>query len=133
MWYFIPMSLTRKQQAFVQELIKNPKQSAKAAAMKTYNVTTERSAEVVGSELLRKPEIKLELAKHSAQAEKTLLKVMNYSSEMGETFSKEGASYAAVAVSAAKDILDRVHGKATQRVESTSTSVNLNLSLTDIT
>lgn len=123
--------MTIRQKNFVRELIKNPKQSAKAAAEKAYNVTG-HSAEVQASRLLRNDEVKLELAKHSGQAEKNLLRVMNYSTDMGETFSKEGASYAAVAVSAAKDVLDRVHGKATQRTESVSTSVNLNLSLKDV-
>lgn len=84
-------------------------------------------------ENLKKPEIASALEKYLNQAEEGVIEIAEYSKDMGKTFSKEGASYAAVALSAYKDIQDRVKGKATQKIETTSTSVNLNLSLTDIT
>lgn len=123
--------LTRKQQAFVQHLIDNPKASAAEAARHAYNGTTARSARQQATENMAKPGIQLELAKHSRTAESTLVKVMDYSRKYGETGTREGASYAQVAVGAAKDILDRVHGKATQRTETANVSVVLSIDLTD--
>ena len=41
--------LTRKQEAFVKELITNPKQSATKAAEKTYNVNSNAVARAVAS------------------------------------------------------------------------------------
>jgi hypothetical protein len=84
----------------------------------------------MASENLSNPEIMAYLRKHSDYAENKLVEILDYSSDMGKTFSKEGASYAAVAVSAAKDILDRVHGKATQRTENLTTGVSLVINLT---
>ncbi len=122
--------LTRKQQVFVQHLIDNPKSSGKAAAKAAYNVTSDRSAEVVASENLRKPEIMAYLENHAQNARDTVLDVMKYSREHGRNFSKEGAAYAAVAVNASKDVLDRVYGKPSQRLDVNSTSVTLNIDLT---
>lgn len=124
--------LTKKQEAFVKFILDNPKASAGEAARHAYNTSNDNVSRVVASENLTKPNIKLELAKHSRTAENTLLKVMDYSSNYGSEGGREGASYAAVAISAARDILDRVHGKATQRIEQQSTSVNLNLNLSDV-
>jgi phage terminase small subunit len=123
--------LTRKQKAFADKLLDNPKMSTTQAVKETYDTTDYSTAAMIGSENLNKPKIMTYLQKHSKQAEHTMLKVMGYSEEFGETFSPEGAKYAAVAVSAAKDVLDRVHGKPTQRVEQQSTTVTLALSLTD--
>jgi hypothetical protein len=128
-------TLTRKQQAFVDGILGQPKKSATQVASEVYNVRGKRhTAEVIASENLRKPEIMVYLANHSSKAENTLVEIMNYGSEYGkEMKDRDGASYAGVAVSAAKDILDRVHGKATQKVEQHSTVVTLSLDLTDIT
>lgn len=121
--------LTRKQQAFVQHIIDNPKSSAKAAAKAAYNVTSDRSAETVASENLRKPEIMAYLENHAQDAKSTLLEVMKYSKEHGMSGTKEGAAYAAVALNASKDVLDRVYGKAAQRIEMQSTSVSVTINL----
>jgi hypothetical protein len=121
--------LTRKQKAFADILLENPKLSATKAALRSYNTTDRTTASVIATENLAKPSIMKYLNDHASDAENTLLEVMNYSKDSG----RENPSYAAVAVSAAKDVLDRVHGKATQKIESHSTSVNLNLSLQDIT
>lgn len=121
--------LTRKQQAFVKHLIENPKDSATQAVKNTYNVSTQRSAEVIASENLSKPEIQIALYESSELAQETVIDVMNYSRKLGKSGTKEGASYASVALSGARDILDRVHGKARQQVEVQSTSVSININL----
>lgn len=125
--------LTRKQKAFVDYLVKHPKASATKAAKETYNVNTDNSAAIQGHENLRKPNVMLELAKHSATAENTILEVMQTSKEYSRQGNTAGASYAATAVSAANSILDRLHGKATQRVEQTTQAVVLNIDLTGVT
>lgn len=127
--------LTRKQKAFVEHIINHPKESLTDAAMAAYDVKGKGGAAVIAHENMQKPLVKLELERHSQLAEETLLDVMTYSRRYGKSKSgskEQGASYAAIAVNASKDILDRVHGKATQRVEQTSSVVNLNIDLTPI-
>lgn len=117
--------LTRKQQAFVDKLIAEPKISATKAALATYNVNNDVTAASVASENLRKPQIMAWLADHAKDAEHAITEVMNYSIAKGQ----ESPAYASVGLAAAKDVLDRVHGKATQRIEQTSTSVIIGIDL----
>jgi phage terminase small subunit len=109
--------LTRKQQAFVNELITNPKQSATQAVLKTYNVKSSDVARAVGSENLAKPSIMQHLVANSSRAESVIVDLL-------EDKKSE------VRLASAKDILDRVHGKATQRIEQTTTGVTLTIDLT---
>lgn len=126
--------LTRKQKAFVAELINNPKQSATSAAKKTYDVTTELSARQQAHDNLTKPNVLAELAKYSGTAELTLVEVMNISKErMRDSTLARSVDWAVNARQTADSLLDRVHGKSTQRTESVSTTVTLSLSLKDIT
>lgn len=125
--------LTPKQEAFIQEIITNPKQSATQAAFKTYDVKTKQAAAVIAHNNLQRPAIISKLAEHAANAEDTMLEIMDYAKRYGKELNgqkEQGSSYAAIALNAAKDIQDRVHGKATQRIEQTTTSVNLNIDLT---
>lgn len=124
--------LTRKQKAFADELLQNPKRSATQAVMNTYDVQKRRTAEVIASENLRKPEIMKYLHDNAGEAESTVITVMNYSKELGRTGDKSGAAYASVALASAKEILDRVHGKATQRTEVTSKKVSVHIDLTGV-
>lgn len=122
--------LTRKQTAFVNHLLDNPKASAAQAAREAYNVTSVTSATSVAHELMTKPDIQLALANQANIALTGMIEVAEYSKKYGRTGTKEGASYASVAVQVYKDTLDRVLGKATQKVESTSKVVTLNIDLT---
>lgn len=119
--------LTRKQKAFADHLINHPKDSATEAAAQTYNVSTRESAEVIASQNLSRPPILKYLNKHIEDAETTLLNVMYNSEKM-----KDEPQHARIAKDAADSVLDRVLGKATQKVESHSTTVNLNLDLSQI-
>jgi phage terminase small subunit len=125
--------LTSKQKVFTTAMIKNPKLSATAAAKLAYNVSSENSASQIATENLRKPSILAELHKHSANSELSLIRVMQYSTEYGDNGTRDGASHASNAIQAANSILDRLHGKATTRVEQTSTVVTLNIDLTGVT
>lgn len=123
--------LTRKRQAFVQYLVNNPKASATEAVKATYNITNPHTntANDMAHELMQKPEIKLELAKYSGEAENTLVDVMQYARERGRSGTTAGASYASVASANARDILDRIHGKATQKIEQHTSIVQINVDL----
>lgn len=128
--------LTRKQAAFVKHLIENPKASATAAVRATYGKpdkpVTELSARNIASDNLTKPNILLELSKHSQTAELTLVEVMAYSKDYGKQGDKAGSQYASVAVQTANSILDRIHGKATQKTEVEQRSVNINIDLSGV-
>lgn len=112
--------LTRKQKAFADYLINNPKQSATKAAQATYNVSTKQTAEVIASENLSKPPIQIYLNQHIDKAKNRIVTLVDSNKED-------------IALRASDSILDRALGKATQRVETQSTSVNLNLDLTQVT
>lgn len=117
-------TLTRKQKAFVKHLVDNPKASGKAAATEAYNTTTPHTAEVISSRLLRKDEIQTELAKYSGIVENSIITTINRykdSTELDEV--KE-------AMQNARWVHDKVHGRATQKVETTSRSVSINIDLT---
>ena len=109
--------LTRKQKAFVDTLIAEPKLSALQVAKKTYNATTQSSAGSIAVENLQKPAILAHLVANSVRAEEKIVSLLE-------------ADKQEVQIQAAKDILDRVHGKATQRIEQTTTGVTLTIDLT---
>lgn len=121
-------NLTRKQKAFADIILANPTISAKAAATQVFDVKSERIAEVVGSEYQRKPEIMRYLSDHAKDAEGAIVEVMNNARDR-----LESSSFQRLAGDMANSILDRVHGKATQRVEmnSTSVAITIDLSLND--
>lgn len=108
--------LTRKQEAFVTELIKNPKMSATQAVKNTYNVSTNHSAEVMASENLRKPEIISRLGDANNMIEQVLMDTV------GEYGNSDKIQERSLAVDTSKWIHDKIHGKAVQK----SSSVNFN-------
>lgn len=109
--------LTRKQQAFVSGIVNNPTLSATEIANQTYQVKSRLVAKSIATENLSKPAIMQHLVANSQRAEQKIVSLIE--SEKEE-----------IALSASKDILDRVHGKATQRTEVTSTGITLNIDLT---
>lgn len=131
-----PRKLTRKQQAFVRELITNPKQSGVQAALATYGKpdkpTTYATADTIARGNLENPLILAELAKHSGAAEMTLIQVMSKSTEEMNRPQARAVDWAVNARQTADSLLDRLHGKATQRVETHSTTVTLALELGDV-
>lgn len=122
--------LTRKQKAFADYLLANPKASATTAAKATYNVTTDGSARIQAHDTLTKPNVQIYMAIHADKALTDMIEIAEYSKKYGRTGTRDGASYAGVAVSINRDILDRVHGKATQRTEVISKKVSVSIDLT---
>lgn len=124
--------LTRKQKLFVKHIVDNPKASATAAAKAVYNIKDHAgsTARTIAAENLAKPSILAELAKYDNTAQSVIIEVMEYSKELGRSGTAAGAAYAANARQSADSLLDRIHGKATQRTEVTSRAVTLNIDLT---
>lgn len=123
-----PQGLTSKQKTFADAILNNPKITGTQAAMQAYNAVSERTAQAIASENLSKPLIMEYLIDHAVAAEHTVFEVMQTSSSL-----KKDAQHASVALRAASDILDRVHGKATQKMESTSVAVSINIDLANAT
>jgi len=124
--------LTPKQAKFVQAVVTEGLSKTDAYIEAYEHKGLRKTAHEEASRTASLPQVKLELAKYSGLAENTMIEVMEMSKEYAKSGDRDGAAYASVAVSAAKDVLDRVHGKATQRVETTSKSVNLNIDLTGV-
>ena len=120
--------LTPKQKAFVQELIDNPKQSATQAVLKTYGKPnkppTYLSARNIASENLTKPNIVTKLAQYNDIVESTLLQTVQDWGQHDKPRQRE------IAQNAAMYIHDKVHGKATQKVETRSEQVTISIDLT---
>jgi hypothetical protein len=83
------------------------------------------------SAAFRKPQVLNYLAKYSDTAEQGLIEVVEASKKYALQGGRDGSAYAGTAVSGYNSIIDRVHGKATQRTEVSSQHVILTLDLTD--
>lgn len=116
--------LTRKQQAFVDVLLSDKKISATQAAMETYNAKDRMVARNIASENMAKPGIQSKLAMHSDMVESALVNTVKDWGGSDKPRERE------IALDSAKFIHDKVHGKATQRVEQTTTGVSLVINLT---
>jgi hypothetical protein len=116
--------LTRKQEAFVKHLVENPKASATQAVLSTYNIDNPKTASVVAAQNLVKPSIVTELAKYNNLVENTLINTVNEYSQSDKQWERS------LAVDTSKYIHDKIHGKATQRIEQQTTGVTLTIDLT---
>ena len=120
--------LTYKQKAFIKELVDNPKQSATQAAIKAYSrAGKEIKPTVAGAiayENLKKPQIVSKLANYSDTVESALLETLN------DWKSSDKVSERALSVDVAKFVHDKIHGKATQRLETRSEQVTISIDMT---
>jgi hypothetical protein len=83
----------------------------------------------MAAENLAKPAVMLELAKHSKTAEQALTEVLSLSSQRMTEDKPRAVDWAVNTRQTADSILDRIHGKAKQSVDVTSTAVTLNIDL----
>jgi phage terminase small subunit len=116
--------LTRKQQAFVTELVNNPKDSATQVALRVYNASSPNSAKSIATENLSKPAIITELAKYNNLVENTLINTIN------DYSNSDKLGQRTLAVETSKYIHDKIHGKATQRIEQRSEKLIISIDLT---
>lgn len=111
--------LKKKSIETLNAALANPKISQTDAYLSTHKTTNRRTANDLAAKLFKKPEAQIYLQRHVDKARWTMVKLM-------ETGKEE------IKLNASKDILDREYGKATQRTESASTVVSLNLTLADV-
>lgn len=116
--------LTRKQQAFVDYLVNNPKDSGTKAALNAYNVNTEASAAQVAYENLRKPEIVSQLGNSLELVETALIDTVRDWKRSEKPRQRE------IAMDSAKFIHDKVVGRAKQQIEMTASHVSIVMDLT---
>ena len=120
--------LTPKQKAFVQELIQNPKQSATQAVLKTYGKPNKpisyNTARSVASENLTKPAIQSKLIQYSDMVEQAIMQTIQDWKDHDKPRQRE------IAMNQAQFVHDKIHGKATQKVETRSEQVTISIDLT---
>lgn len=122
--------LSKRNKEMVREYATNPKLTKTDAYELTHKVgekTTRDSVLSQASEAFRNPLVKSELSKYSNLSEETVIDTI-------EQYRKSDKQWERIlANDNAKWTHDKIHGKATQRVETHNTTVNLNLSLADVT
>lgn len=116
--------MKRKEQAFVQAIIDNPKISNSDAVMQAgYSATSKASAAVMGSHLLKKPQIVSALSSYVELTESAITKTVQDWKDSPKARERE------IAMQNAQYIHDKVFGKATQKVEQTTVSLNFGMDL----
>ena len=118
--------LTRKQTAFVKELVTNPKQSATQAVMKTYNVKNSNVARVIGAENLAKPAIISHLDSYNDIAEGVITNVIS------DYSNSDDIKQRTLSVNTAQWLHDKVNGRATVRTENTTLNINIEALLNNL-
>lgn len=111
------MKLTRKQKAFANHLINNPKDSATKAVEATYKINGNESARAIASQNLAKPSIQLYLDEHIDKAKNRVVQLIDSDKEE-------------IALRASDSVLDRALGKAVQRSEVQVSGVVIGIDLT---
>lgn len=113
--------LTRKQKAFADMIISQPKTSATEIVRQTYAVSDTNTAKSIASENLTKPNILLYLNKHIDKAQEVITGFMDLKDS-------ENIQEKRLAYDSATQIIDRVAGKPTQIQQSQSISFIQHLS-----
>lgn len=118
--------LTRKQAVFVQHVVEHPKEPYTEAAIVAYKTEDRNVARSIATENMSKPAIQSALAQYSDLVEDTLSTTVRDWGKADNTRKRE------IAQNAAMYIHDKVHGKATQRIEQTSTTVSITIDLSGV-
>jgi len=120
--------LTRKQKAFADELLNNPKITGVEAATKHYGrpgkAIDPTVANSIAVENIRKPLVMAYLRRHDDLIEETLIDVVKDWGHEENTRKRE------IALNNAQYVHDKVHGKATQQIESSTKQVIISIDLT---
>lgn len=124
--------VTAKEKGYVAAIAEG--KTKRDAVRTAYNVNplaSVKTLDKMAANIEKRPVVLALLNKHEEEAQESVLDVMRYSRDWGKSGTKDGAQYARVALDGANSLLDRVHGKAKQSVEVTSTAVNLNIDLSN--
>ena len=119
-------SLTPKQWAFVKETVDNPtKDLGKRVLAAGYNAKNLHSAAEIGGHLMKEPKVLAALDKYSELFESAIAGVVADWKDSDIPRKRE------IALNAAMFGYDHIHGKATQRVDSVNTTVNISIDLSN--
>ena len=122
--------VTAKEKAYVAAIAEG--KTRRDAVKGAYDVKPNGSVKTLDkmADLIEKrPAVMALLQKHEEEAQEVVVDVMRYAKEYGSTRDRDGAQYARVALDGANSLLDRIHGKAMQQIQMNSTSVNINVDL----
>ena len=109
--------LRPKTKAFVDELIKDPKQSHAQAYLKTHQTINPNTAKVEASKLLTKPNVQIYLNKHIDKARNRIVQLIDSEREN-------------ISLQASESVLDRALGKPVQQTQ--NINLNIDSALNDI-
>ena len=118
-----PQKLTKKQKLFIQHIIDNPKAPIADSAEYAYNLKNRATARALASENLAKPYIRSILDSKLEKIEQTMLDVVEDWGHHEKPRQRE------IALQNAQYIHDKIAGKATQRIETKSEAVVINIDL----
>lgn len=113
------LGLKTKTKEFVDELLADPKQSIGEAYMKTHKTTSRRNASTAGSKLLKKPAVIGYKDSAVGKAKRLVVSLVDGDNKN-------------LAFKAAESIIDRNEGKAVQKSENLSRTVEVKLDLTGV-
>ena len=119
--------LTNKQKAFVQELLTNPKATKTSAYLKAYDVkpgTKLNSIHKQAVDTYSNPKVISVLSGYNDIVEESLINVVKDWGREENTRKRE------IALNNAQYIHDKVHGKATQQIETKQSVVSISIDLT---
>lgn len=120
--------LTYKQKEFIKEVLDNPKRSLTKSAQIAYSRGDKEIKPTVAAQIayenMNNPKIVSKLAQYSDMVESALLGTVQ------EWSASDKVSERALAMDSAKFIHDKVHGRATQRVETRSEAVTISIDMT---
>lgn len=122
--------LTNKQQEFVRGIVEDKLNKTEAYIQAYDHKGTRKTANEEATRTARKPQVKIALDDYTDKAKLAVLEVLDIGLKYGKLGGKEGASYLSTALQASNSVIDRVEGKAQQRINVTSTAVTLSLDLT---
>lgn len=110
------MALKENSKRTLDIIAQQKKRNATEAYIATHEGVSRKVAQVKSAQLLAKPEAQIYLQEHVDRARNTVVDLLN--SEKDD-----------IRLRASTDILDRNLGKATQKIEQTTTGITLNIDL----
>lgn len=113
------LNISRKTKEFYDEIIDNPKQKNVEAYLKTHEPKSIQSAHVQSSRLLNSDKYHIYKASAVGKAKRRIVSLVDSDNQN-------------IALKASQDILDRTEGKAIQRNETTSKTVEVKLDLSGL-
>lgn len=119
-------NLTRKELEVIKTYVNNPKLSKTDAYKAVFNSSTSKQSSLhsQASQLFRKPTVQSSLANYTALIEETLIGTVEDWGRHEKPRQRE------IAIDTAKFVHDKIHGRATQRIEQQSTGITFKIDLT---